>query len=185
MEVPKYIPAKKSFVAWAVVCLCGMAVFIVLAAYPFRTREEDTTEFTATVTEVVFYSDSCSVSVQEFAFKLSVKRAAVVDDGAMERLQAGDVIYFRLVQNEIFLLLETGYTGSVEVYALRTEKVPIVTIESYNNADTLLVQLKAAAAFVAAALAAAAVVLLVIYCRRKKRDARLAEQIGRQEPFIQ
>lgn len=185
MEASNYKPAKKSFVAWAVVCLCGMAVFIVLAAYPFRTREEDTTEFTATVTEVTFYADSCSVGVQEFAFTLSVKRAAVVDDGAMERLQAGDVIYFRLAQNEIFLFLETGYAGSVEVYALRTEEAPIVTIESYNNADTLLAQLKAAAAFVAAALAAAAVVLLVIYCRRKKRDARLAGQSGRQEPFIQ
>ena len=185
MEVPKYIPAKKSFVAWVVVCLCGMAVFIVLAVYPFRMREEDTTEFTATVTEVVFYSDSCSVGVQEFSFTLTVKNTAVVDRDAMERLRAGDVIYFRLPQNEIFFFLESGYTGGAEVYALRTEEAPIITLESYHRADTLFAQLKAAVAFIAAALAAVAVVLLVIYCRRKKRDALLAEQIRQQDRLVQ
>ena len=123
--------------------------------------------------------------MQEFSFTLTVKNTVVVDRDAMERLRAGDVIYFRLPQNEIFFFLESGYTGGVEVYALRTEEAPIVTLESYHRADTLMIQLKAAVAFIAAALAAVVVVLLVIYCRRKKRDALLAEQIRQQDRLVQ
>jgi len=123
--------AKIAFIVFlALSILMFLLVIVVPPMIPYM-NESTTVEITATVVSVQEQNkNQYTINTQEFGDKLQALAPYVMNWRAIENLQAGQTIWFRVEKNDTTPLSQSPFIAPV---TLRTDSTNIITFQSYNK----------------------------------------------------
>lgn len=165
---------KTKIVLWLiVVIMLGAAGNLVMVWKSCHLTESDTQEMSATVAEVGCETGTWSIRITDPDGTLSVP--GVVSESlpkeAMQSLQAGRTIHFRMQTSWAKTFAETG---SGPLAALRTDQQDVFTLTDYNHA----MQAASSGGWLVWGLIEAGLLALTVYLARKLKREKAASTRG-------
>jgi len=117
------------FFLFSIAFVIGLIVFNIHYA---EATLQNTTEFSATITNINS-EHFFMIETNQFNSRLMVSDQTVVNRTALNNLQRGDIIYFRVRNRHVDNLNTRFEAVSVEIITLRVNYTDIVTIDMYNS----------------------------------------------------